>query len=317
MSSPTKWNATHMPVICEEIAENHRRLSQGWFGVPVSSKLIEMDARLVREVSAAPMYWVSRDLTALIQHIARSDALPASLRDLLPTPSGLIFWGESPISSPVNSLDEPDVQRPIDGVLWAPRGDGVAFTFLARVPKEQAAKAAGQAISIGRADIARAFRQLTPSPLHECLLNGDGPPPAWLDDSSRWEDRVINLLAATLVVAASDRIAEVTESTETKTQLKRRRSSRRVRATVRVVNMKRAPATGRAHGESEREYQNRWLVSGHIRSQPFGPGRTQRRLQWVAPYIKGPADKPFAAPRPVVHHISKPPARHVPSGEAA
>lgn len=29
-------------------------------------------------------------------------------------------------------------------------------------------------------------------------------------------------------------------------------------------------------------------VRGHWRHQPFGPGRAERRLQWVKPYVKGP-----------------------------
>jgi hypothetical protein len=44
---------------------------------------------------------------------------------------------------------------------------------------------------------------------------------------------------------------------------------------------------------SGREYSHRWVVSGHWRNQPCGPKRSRRRPVYVAPYIKGPADKPL------------------------
>ena len=51
---------------------------------------------------------------------------------------------------------------------------------------------------------------------------------------------------------------------------------------------------------AEREYSCRWIVSGHYRNQPCGPGRTQRRRIWIAPYIAGPKDRPLVI-KPVVH----------------
>ena len=41
------------------------------------------------------------------------------------------------------------------------------------------------------------------------------------------------------------------------------------------------------------EWSHRWMVRGHWRDQPCGPGRASRRLTWIDPYIKGPADKPL------------------------
>jgi len=32
----------------------------------------------------------------------------------------------------------------------------------------------------------------------------------------------------------------------------------------------------------------RFMVRGHWRQQPFGPGSSQRRLVWIKPYFKGP-----------------------------
>lgn len=68
--------------------------------------------------------------------------------------------------------------------------------------------------------------------------------------------------------------------------------------TVQVVALRRTARVERepAVGESEaakREYHCRWIVAGHPRLQPVGPGRTERKLIWIAAYPKGPADKPL------------------------
>jgi hypothetical protein len=39
------------------------------------------------------------------------------------------------------------------------------------------------------------------------------------------------------------------------------------------------------------EWTHRWITSGHWRWQPYGDG-TVRQI-WIAPYVKGPADKPL------------------------
>lgn len=43
---------------------------------------------------------------------------------------------------------------------------------------------------------------------------------------------------------------------------------------------------------SGREYKHQWWVSGHIRAQWY-PSIKAHKLIWVAPYVKGPADKPL------------------------
>lgn len=72
-------------------------------------------------------------------------------------------------------------------------------------------------------------------------------------------------------------------------------------AAVRIVRLRQpeGPESGR-DGEGEgREYHVRWLVSGHWRHQPVGPGRAERRLTFVRPHVKGPPDAPFRTPRTV------------------
>jgi len=40
-------------------------------------------------------------------------------------------------------------------------------------------------------------------------------------------------------------------------------------------------------------WAGRWWVAGHWTNQPYGPGRSLRRPQWIDTYAKGPEDLPF------------------------
>ena len=54
------------------------------------------------------------------------------------------------------------------------------------------------------------------------------------------------------------------------------------------------------------EWSMRWMVGletgGFWRKQPVGPGRSERKLTWINPYMKGPDDKPLVI-RPTVHTV--------------
>jgi hypothetical protein len=64
---------------------------------------------------------------------------------------------------------------------------------------------------------------------------------------------------------------------------------------VRIITLRRpaSPQGEPQEGETHKEWQHRWMVSGHWRDQPYGPDRSLRRMQFIHPYIKGPDDKPF------------------------
>lgn len=61
---------------------------------------------------------------------------------------------------------------------------------------------------------------------------------------------------------------------------------------VRVVTLRQ---TTREHQPTGRhvDWSHRWIVDGFWRQQPYGPGRQLRRAVYIAPFVKGPADKPL------------------------
>lgn len=69
---------------------------------------------------------------------------------------------------------------------------------------------------------------------------------------------------------------------------------------IRVVDIRRR-RSGSSHQQNgnqdgqqpKRTYSVRWVVRGHWRLQPCGPGRTPRRLVFINPYLTGPENAPL------------------------
>jgi hypothetical protein len=64
---------------------------------------------------------------------------------------------------------------------------------------------------------------------------------------------------------------------------------------VRVVALRRSAAVEHVEpsGESKHYLTVRFVVAGHARLQPCGPGRVDRKLIWIDSFIKGPDDAPL------------------------
>lgn len=76
--------------------------------------------------------------------------------------------------------------------------------------------------------------------------------------------------------------------------------------TVQVLVLRRVSGhdtAGRTDAE-HRSYSVRWLVAGHWRNQ-WHPHLGEHRRRWIAPYAKGPLDKPFKAPLPRVFAVTR------------
>lgn len=61
---------------------------------------------------------------------------------------------------------------------------------------------------------------------------------------------------------------------------------------VRVTYLRRQRSAGASEAGTGPDFSHRWIVSGHWRNQ-YLPSRETHRLQWIAPHVKGPDDKPL------------------------
>jgi hypothetical protein len=74
---------------------------------------------------------------------------------------------------------------------------------------------------------------------------------------------------------------------------------------VKVINLRRAdsaPSSG--VGATAVDWACRWIVDGHWRRQ-WHPSRQCHELQYIEPYIKGPADRPLRLPEQTVYRIAR------------
>ena len=80
-----------------------------------------------------------------------------------------------------------------------------------------------------------------------------------------------------------------------------------VAPTCSIVQMRRLDRRRRddaVEHETAVEWQCQWLVRGHWRQQ-FYPTANRHVPRWIAPYIKGPLDKPMRTPRPTVFAVKR------------
>lgn len=108
-------------------------------------------------------------------------------------------------------------------------------------------------------------------------------------DSSEEDCRRI---AALWTLSAQETLASVA-ATESPKAAAKRAQREQLPSTVNVVRLRRASSHHADTDQpSDRNYSHRWIVSGHWRNQ-YLPSRDAHRLQWIAPHVKGPEDKPL------------------------
>lgn len=87
---------------------------------------------------------------------------------------------------------------------------------------------------------------------------------------------------------------EVDASPSRPSKAARRRGAQHQPSPVTIVDLRAPVKKARAEvAEAERTYRHRWIVRGHWHTYCTGKGRTERRVVYVMPYVKGPADAPL------------------------
>lgn len=109
--------------------------------------------------------------------------------------------------------------------------------------------------------------------------------------------------ALTLMLRQPPEVVEISKREATNKKQLKRLKTKKVPSEVTVVDVRhKYRYTSGTRSESEIEYSRRWLVIGHWRWQPYKDAETRdwvKKRIWIAPYIKGPDDKPFVATKRV------------------
>lgn len=101
-------------------------------------------------------------------------------------------------------------------------------------------------------------------------------------------------ISAFFTLLATHSIADVKE-TQPPRQVARRevRAGRQEASKVKVVYLRRPEHQRPEEGSEHRvNWSHRWVVNAHWRNQPYGPGKSQRKLIMIPPHVKGPDDLP-------------------------
>lgn len=99
-----------------------------------------------------------------------------------------------------------------------------------------------------------------------------------------------NRLLVSIVTALGHRLTRMAEPGSTRGE---RRRAERALPGLRVLELATGASVQRSESTGTVAWQRRWMVRGHWRLQPHGPGRLQRKPLWIDPYVKGPEDKPL------------------------
>lgn len=278
----------------------------------------------------ATLWWVGEDMVDLL--LASARAVPDDVRvaDVPePAPSGLVvfakpWWGID--------TDDPTRQVQVDAIVWGgallpptirpdtpPEGQtSVSISSYRRLVFEDGLSPGELELGVATAAIASGIPHgkgpsfsLTGSawaPLGRSdwpVADELGSAPWPMSDHVRLsyvEDRKV--LVALWTLLHQEGIAE--QTVEYAPRQERRRNERAGvnpdLAHVRVVTLRRMHRVESEPSEDSAEHvewSHRWLVTGHWRWQRVGPGRSQRRLTFVRPYVKGPDDKPLVVPETV------------------
>lgn len=273
------FSAVWMPVIRDrmlawvermELDMRGRGATVDWYqshGVPWRDVVRECE-RQEMALRAADLYYVRSDMVSLALSAAVEDGeLPYTVP---PSDVGFVLFegGITPLKASMGEVSR------FYGMLWWMENGHIRYDVLADV----------MLASMGVRVKARKGYDMS-ADLREV---GEG----WRDP----ESLLSRLLRALFALMAEPSVAEVEQGARP-ARLERvpARVSEQAKR-VRVVDVREHDESERAVADGERKhrpYDHRFIVSGHWREQAYGPNHSERRRQWIAPYVKGPRDKPL------------------------
>lgn len=239
----------------------------------------------VLKLEQAELFYVSPDMTDLA--VVAGKTLPEFelAPEDLPSRAGLMVFGKPPdpgghamgvLAGDLHAVSwGPDPVNPRSAVIGATYYDrSQAAPVIAARTKHRDAWAEPALI------YAHGYEFRWPYSGRETQAEWNGP----------WTTFQATIRSAWLLMQQS--LARTTEIAASRASARRLERAGRPPAKVRIIELRRQDP-GPAVGMSDREYHHQWIVRGHWRQQPCGPGRVERRPVWIAPHIKGPEGAPM------------------------
>jgi hypothetical protein len=288
-TAPTTWSPSRMPKLRDSLyrvlTTPSSRLNQSY---AQDEPYLQHMGRLT---GVAELFWVAPDMAALA--IGSAETLPwvrwtAADR---PSPTGLIvFDGGIGAIDFARSAIGVDAEIPVDAFLWGPHPQGMQVSmFTARWRVDQALSAGAQA------DPAEVPSLI---PIGGLIVDTDPDqtPIAELQRRSGGLATPLATLFASWVLMQQTKVVDRVRATIDRKISRAYRHSGRPDPEVTLVALRHQyQTTSASDTDTDRQYRHRWIVNGHWRDQPYGPGRALRRPQWIPSYVKGPDGAPLLA----------------------
>lgn len=250
-------------------------------GLTLDDWVAERVLALGVDLAQAELWWVAEDMLSLLETAAAQMPSQDLMPDDPPTPCpGLVVF-ERPVESIDSGMDQPML---ISGMLWA------QHTQLSPTHVPLYGFLAIEAFAAFDAPVGLAFWPVGGStwrlrePLDHCDEEGSRECASVLEDRRR--------IAAFWTLIQQEKVVETERRPLSPKAAKRLERAGMPVSDIRIARLRRARREGSSSDAGDASYSHRFVVSGHWRNQ-WLPSRKAHRLQWIAPYVKGPEDKPL------------------------
>ncbi len=263
----------------------------------------ELVAAMSNHVQYAYPYYVTKDMSLLVQHAADGlddeDLWDASLA---PTSSGFVRF-----ERPIEMQDVRGTTMLAHWMTWGPveaqhntPGTLVTVWNDTRDPDEVVK---GLIEQFGR----NLFHQVTG---HWSIIGGTAMAygiklgPALIPVPEQYADTLESQGVTPTPFTSVERIVHalwlmlgqtIVNTREEEVPSKRRHKAKQMNlpSRVTIIDLRRMESNHPVTGQSHIEWNHRWITRGHWRWQAYGPGRLERKRIWIHDFIKGPEDKPL------------------------
>lgn len=272
------------PVVGFGVArDNHR----GFASSSDAEKVSQAVVGLLGGVTAAEPYWVSSEMLDLAEHAGKS--FPWEKLDATAPPSafGYIEFARPVIQEVAGGITAQwEQDAPVWGLVWGRYGGRILIVSL--VKRDDPVFLAHLQEDFDES----AFRFPPLVQYASLLVTGTSEVPAD-EETGRW-----GKFLGSLWTLMEQRIAVSRKERATRAESRRwMRMGNPAPSDVRVITLRRVKvSTGDPADGEFVEWQHRWIVNGHWRMQWY-PTLNDHMPIWIAPYIKGPEDKPLVLKR--------------------
>jgi hypothetical protein len=302
------WAATSVPDIrrqwCRALYDVIEQHSEGLLphpGVPEGSRRLQrMQEKLAAAIrtteadalAATELYWVSRDMVDVV--MSSSGTLPEWTPALAaPAPHGFLCWAKPAGSVPYGRGVGYTVDVPWDAVWWWSRPDGLLQVSPAsRLTKQR--------------ELLEPYGVMSPVWAADTLVLNPEAPRTDEAMGSPEASRYVSIVGAAWLLMGQASVSTrrtIGEDTTVRSTAEAGAARPRHESMVTLVDVRRpvSPTGDSERVGTKRDFDSRFWVSGHWRQTPCGPGRTQRKPVFIAPFLKGPEGAPIAGPKDRVH----------------